>query len=266
MGRRKNKETTPVSPEASNASPTPCPSPNPEHRENATFDIVQCLFKALETPRVQEVLMEVMGPMLDLIVEEKVNKAKNEMKEEIEKVKRDCRKETNNIKLELEKLKSECEELKAYSYREDLIIKGLQVRPNADGKEEVMKLFHTEMGLSIPPNTISTVHPLPTKSALPERSERPNPPPIVVRFAVRDARNAVYHSRMRLKGKGIFIDEHLTPLRGKAMALARRLKRERKIEDCWTNNGKLLARLRSGKVVSFNAESELLSHTTPAHT
>ena len=81
---------------------------------------------------------------------------------------------------------------------------------------------------------------------------------------MRDARNAVYHSRMRLKEKDIFIDEHLTPLRGKAMAVARKLKRERKIEDCWTNNGKLLARLRSGRVVSFSSECELLKHTTPA--
>ena len=118
------------------------------------------------------------------------------------------------------------------------------------------------MKLDIPPTAVSTAHVLPAKPKDSSTGDAPRdatePPPVIVRFANRDARNLVYFGWKVLNGSNMFVEEHLTPQRAKLMAMARALRRERKIKGCWTANCNLYVRLLTERSANFSTESALL--------
>lgn len=228
---------------------------------------------ALDEQPVQDKLLSTFHDMIELIVSEKVEAARKDLNEKVRLMKKDFKETNESLAQELDKVKKENLQLKQYSYKEDLIIKGLDLgyaattdtKSEVSVKDKVLELVNDKMGLNINPESISTAHKLPTtynKQQLNAHGNMRNPlTKVIVRFSNRDARNKVYSKRMSLKhvSPGKFIDEHLIEESSRLMGLARKFKKDGKIKNCWTNNCKLYVRLCSDKSQEFSTEAELLS-------
>lgn len=252
-------------------------------KNNVTVENFQTLFEkalsdnftsvflnALNNDNIKDQLMSTFSGVIDLIVEEKVEKIKDDYNNKLKVMRKEQNDKICSLNKEITNLKLEQEELQQYSYREDLIVKGLDLgyaaaaNPNSDSncKGKVMDLFNKKMGLNIPENAISTAHQLPTRNVSTTHNRKPPPSKVIVRFCNRDIRNQVYDCRLRLKGAKTptYIDEHLIPERQKTFGLALRLKREGKIWRTWTKGCKLFASLGQDKrPFCFRTENELLS-------
>lgn len=232
----------------------------------------QTLQNALSTQGVQETLNAALGPLIELIVTQKVAEVEESFNAKIKDIKKRHDDELKVVKGELAMLQKRQGDLEQYSRREDLIIKGLQIPQTYAEKarnwnpsqtnsflesereeaisspslvESVTSFFEKDMGIQIPSGSISTAHPLPSKNG---------PSSIIVRFTSRDCRNRVYSRRFSLKGKKVYVDEHLTAANARLMYHGRQLKTTRKVLDCFTRNCNPFVRLLDRRVVSLNAE------------
>ena len=84
--------------------------------------------------------------------------------------------------------------------------------------------------------------------------------PVIVRFSSDRVRDRVVRARTSLKphnterrDKPIFVNEDLTAKRSKLAFATRQLKRQRKITDCWTVNGKILVKDNSNRIVEIRS-------------
>lgn len=222
--------------------------------------------KALGAQSVRDTLHEALGPLIELLVSQRVAKVEETFTEKVKELKREHESRIEELRGEINDMKQKQNDLEQYSKREDLIIKGLQVPQTFAEKvatqrgqgesdqarvsspsvvETVVNFFEKEMGVRVPTNSISTAHPLPSRSG---------PPSVIVRFSSRDVRNSIYSRRFTLKGRGLFVDEHLTPHNSKLMFHARKLKVSGKVLDCFTRNCSPYVRLVDRRVVPFSME------------
>lgn len=246
-------------------------------RNALTADNFASVFlKTLDDKDVQEKLLSTFHDMIELMVIEKVEVVKKDYDEKLKSVK-DAQKNVNDsLQREIDSLRKENMDLKQYSYREDLIVKGLDLgysgavgrtdeSSSADVKHKVLELFNSKMGLAVDPGSISTAHQLPSGKKQPTfsngRAQRFSSTKVIVRFNNRDVRNKVYESRMCLKhsSPALYIDEHLVEENGRLMAFARTLKKDGKIKGCWTRHCKLFVRLLNDKPCQFTSEADLMS-------
>ena len=172
----------------------------------------------------------------------------------------------------LEKKQDESEQ---YSRRNSLRVSGIKESDSEDVVEQVINLFNDQMSIS-PPITaedFDRVHRVGPKNAEKSRA-------ILVKFSTYPARNRVFRSKKLLKpdkkatpttggasdtnqskGRGtqkIFINEDLTKYRAQLLYQARTLKRQKKIEDCWSWDGSILIKNKAAKIIPVTNELDLL--------
>lgn len=237
-------------------------NPMPLTLDNFGFALEQ----ALGLQSVKETLQDALGPLIEILVSERVAKVEETFNAKLKDVKKEHERKVGEMREELKELRAKQNDLEQYSKREDLIIKGLHVpqtyaevsaplqangAPNPERVsstsviDTVTKFFTKDLGVQVPPNAISTAHPLPSRNGTPS---------VIVRFASRDVRNTIYASRFRLKGKGIYLDEHLTPANAQLMFHARKLKNNGRITDCFSRNCTPCVRLMNRKVVPLTTD------------
>lgn len=218
---------------------------------------------ALEQPEVQEALGRSLGALIELTVAEKVDEKCKVLQERVQQSIRAKDKEIKELREEICSLKKDQDELNAYSRREDLIIKNLEVKesysdrargtPSSEHSENVKRAFvdftKEKLGVDVPMTSISTAHSLPKKST--------GPPTYIVRFTNRDHRNMVFEKKWRLKGQGIYIEEHVTKDCSELLYKARVLKRSKKILDCSTRNCRAVVKTLDGRWITINSVTDI---------
>lgn len=162
---------------------------------------------------------------------------------------------------EIENLKGRIEELEQYSRVDDLIITGLKTKHRsyanataADGGEspqaELETLenqvvqFLTDKGLPIQNQHISACHTLPCKQSNAQQAPASRPPPaIIIRLVNRKYKSELLKQGFKLKGTGVYLNEHLTKKNADIAREARRLRKGKKIKATWSRNCKVFIRL-----------------------
>ena len=85
--------------------------------------------------------------------------------------------------------------------------------------------------------------------------------PVIVKFATTHVRDVVIRARRRLRESGrgptLYVNEDLTRRRATLAKKTRELKKEKKITDCWTFNGKVLVKTIDGTVKEIRADIDL---------
>jgi exosome complex exonuclease DIS3/RRP44 len=94
-----------------------------------------------------------------------------------------------------------------------------------------------------------------------------------VKFATYKVRDNVFRSKKNLKdvntaqpdesGQGrmkVFINEDLTKKRSTLLWNARKMKKDQKIQDCWTWDGTVLVKDNAAKIFPIHSYQELLTH------
>lgn len=228
------------------------------------------LLKAISSPSVVSAISKELESFIELSIDLRVTKAEQRLEAKMKEQVKDKDREIAGLKKDLQTMSSELEDLKSYSFREDLIIKGVDIKhsyaeranPESASMEipvtdQVLQFFEKDLDLKVPKEAVSTAHTLPQKSAPPTGSRRL--PKTIVRFSNRDWRNRVYAARFRLQGKNCFVEEHLTTHAQTILAKARELKRARSLHSCFSRNCKPFVRLTpSGRAIHISSVEELV--------
>ena len=112
----------------------------------------------------------------------------------------------------------------------------------------VLELVNNYLNVPLSDSDISIAHRIPAKGGSITGSRHPpttSPPPIIVRFTTRRARDAVYRARKTLATSrlGVYINENLIQRRAKLFQAARDLLKKKKIQRAWTFNGMVFIKL-----------------------
>lgn len=170
--------------------------------------------------------------------------------EEIQKLR-----ETVNLKdKKIEELEIRIDSLEQQSRSKDLIITGLDTkhrsyaRVTAGGDEgedappeEMQSLelqvhqYLSSKDINLETNSISSCYKLPNKN-------RNIKPMIVVQMVSQKQKSEVLRQTRKLKGTGIYINEHLTKKNAEIARWGRTLRKQNKIMATWTRNGKVYIR------------------------
>ena len=99
---------------------------------------------------------------------------------------------------------------------------------------------------------------------MPGADVQTRPRPVIVKFATAHARDVVIRARRRLRESGdgptVYVNEDLTRRRAALAKKTRQLKKSRKINDCWTFNGKVVVKTIDGVVNEIRSDVDLKIH------
>lgn len=197
-------------------------------------------------PAKQELLQRVLcSPMLREIAE---------LKEQVQQ------RNSRIIHLEnrVAELEGQNDALEQYTRRNSIRVSGI---PEEDGECCETKVLDTFKAMNVsPPITPDHIDRL-------HRVGKPNlasgkPRQIIVKFTSYRYRSKVMAQRSQLKNTGKYVNEDLTRKRAKVLFNARADKREGKIRDCWTNDGRILVRDLGGRIHHIPTLEELFKLTS----
>ena len=160
------------------------------------------------------------------------------------------------------KLEIDTDGVEQYSRRANLQISGLAERDGGEDTDElVLKVVNDNMGLVVERDDIERSHRLGRKT---DANGRPRTRPVIVRFTTERLRDDVFHARTKLKNHNtkhrdspIYINDDLTARRAKLAFDTRILKREKRIEDCWTTFGKVMVKTTTKLIKEIKSQADL---------
>ena len=160
---------------------------------------------------------------------------------------------------QVELLQSECDKLEQYSRRCNLRIH--VIPETGDGEDttlKVLELVNAKMAVTPPvaKEDIVVSHRLGK-----QRDTGDRPRAVIVVFSKITVRNDVIRARRRLRNTRdqhqVFVNEDLTQRRAALAAATRQLKRNQKIADCWTYNGKIVIKTLANAIKIISTQAEL---------
>lgn len=162
------------------------------------------------------------------------------------------RDENASLSRQLDEANQRIDDLESYTRRDSLIVSGLPLvnmaeaastsTSTASDSDSGLKGEHTaatesslltlfgKMNLKLSTTDISICHRL-------KSPKKSGPPPVIVKFTNRKARDLVYAARTQLKSTTVYINEDLTKRNSKIFAEARKLVKAKQIYKAWTNKG-----------------------------
>lgn len=115
-------------------------------------------------------------------------------------------------------------------------------------EDVVLDLFNNKMAIKLDPDDLENVHLLPSRN---------KPLLVIVRFVSRKKKYEVMKAKSTLKGKNIYINDHLTRLNAEVFKKTRELKKQNKLEATWTRNGKVFIKRTNGKIAEVANISDI---------
>ena len=136
-----------------------------------------------------------------------------------------------------------------YVRRMNLRIRGLTVGRNDDCRLVVTDFCRSRLHLSdFDVSKIEVAHIVPVRSGH-EGDNKPRKqakPDVIVKFRSREDRDAVIRKRKELKGTAFTVVEDLTSLN---VLTLNRVRKDERVDTCWTWNGRVYALLKSGSKI-----------------
>ena len=170
-----------------------------------------------------------------------------------EKNKKICHLEQTMVELE-----DKVDKLEKYSRRTSIRISGINENPGGENIETIMKTILVNMDVQdkINMQNIDRVHRI-GQIKTTNTSNRPRQ--IIVKFKDYSSKDTVMKNRKlhRATRPDVYISEDLTQMRSRLLYVARTIKRERNIQDCWSYDGRITIKDLNGKIRSINTESDL---------
>jgi hypothetical protein len=165
-------------------------------------------------------------------------------------------------------LRTELEGLEQYTRSDSVLVHGVPLPPSGQA-EDLLSTVPTVInsllpGVNLSPDLISAIHRLPSAAAgssagASQQSSR-KPPPVLIRFTRKLTRVNIMANRRFLKGKSISISDHLTPVRASILRKATALVTSSKLTGAWSQDGRILVKTLSNRVLQINQEAELAQY------
>ena len=219
-----------------------------------------CFLQVLESDEVLQTIIDKLNNQLSMVIDEKIQKIEHsltsQIKEQNEKMA--SLQATMDTLLNTNKtLEEKINRFEQESLQNTLLLSGHnfaetvaeRTNPNfIPDLSKIVQFFLREVGVDVSPNDIQHIRRISRKGS--------NVPTLQVSFRNMVSRNSIYKARFKLKGKNIYLNEMLTPVNAKYMFEARKLKKDKKIDDCFTLNG-IPTIKTAGKIVHIRSQCDL---------
>ena len=141
-------------------------------------------------------------------------------------------------------LELKCDEIEQYSRRNNVRIFGLPEKPEEKLLKDLPDFINKELHVSPPVKSEDICR---THRIGPPR--RDGPRAVILKLATYQASDRICSNRSKLKHSSyqVFINEDLTKHRSSLLWKARQMKKEKKITDTWTHDGRILIKTLKGK-------------------
>lgn len=212
----------------------------------------------MDMTEIKEIIREEIHASVTSAMKETMEKLESKWNEKYNSLKADLKsnKETQEETLtriveDVKYTTSGLQQLEEYSRKENVIIRGLDMK-NDESEEELMQKVEKlarSLGVDLQEVHVSTLHRLPTQSTS-------APPPVIVRLVNRWKKEQLIRASKEKRLKGIYISHQLTPEKFGLLRRALELKRNGRVKYVWTTGNKILARItdndRSIEVTGFD--------------
>jgi exosome complex exonuclease DIS3/RRP44 len=257
---------------------------------------VKAILLALTNDKVIEKFQEVITSPLDIEVKkvqdsnEKIitqvstlKDANNELRKEIAYLKKKVEeKDAKIIALEdkVNELEKKYDEMEQYSRRNSIRIKGLPERKDEDLLERFKYLTSNRLNVECDDMDVDRIHrvgpakPETTRDVLVKLTtyrakqmiykarsslRKPAEPPDVIdpEYDTEEERKKEREYQNDLSQRGIFINEDLTKFRSNLLWKARQMKRDKRLNDCWSYDGRIVVKNFQNKITTIFTEFDL---------
>ena len=166
------------------------------------------------------------------------------------------------LETRLSSCEADLDQLEQYSRRTNLRFFGVpESEKGEDTTSKLPTIVNETMGVTPPIVNADVVTSHRLGRRMPGADAQTRPRPVIVKFATTHVRDVVIRARRRLRESGggptLYVNEELTRRRAALAKKTRELKKEKKITDCWTFNGKVLVKTIDGTVREIRADIDL---------
>lgn len=188
----------------------------------------------------------------DLIKQSLRNIIRSELEEVVKPLKNEINKQRAIIKaLEAKTnvLEKSVDQQEQYTRRENLRLSGLKEEKDENLEEKVLDIVNNQMALSPPLHStdFARIH----RVGAPDPSK---PRQIIVKMNNYRVRARVFSNKKKLAGTPLSLNEDLTRIRSSILYRARQAKKQNKIQEAWSHDGRINVRDNKGKI-HFNVDT-----------
>ena len=191
------------------------------------------------------------GPLMD---EVRSLRAKCEEKDELIDSLSD---QVTALKCTIQSLEASNDDLEQYQRRNSLRISGIPEEDDEDCMELALKVANEKLRLD-PPLEVRDID----RTHRSGQRKPGKPKQILVKFATYHQRRRFYEARKSIytSGNTVFVNEDLTKTRGTILWTARKAKREEKLKECWSSDGRIFIRRQDNSKHQVKTLTELNDH------
>ena len=168
--------------------------------------------------------------------------------------------ENDSLRKRINQLENSLDSAEQYSRRNNLRISGLPETQN-ESTDDLVLAMSSAIGADMSIDDIDRSHRVGAKNNKSgETNSSSRPRDIIVKFVSYRSRDKFFRKRRGARSSGynnVYVDEDLTRNRSLTLFKCRELKRQGRIQDAWTSDGKILVKDRSGKIRSITPDGDL---------
>ena len=180
--------------------------------------------------------------------------------EKLEKLVMDKNETIKGLEDRLCQLEEQIDAQEQYSRRTSIRISGVTETAKENVEDEVMKIL-TPLKIAVNKTSINRAHRVGLKSGQ-GRPTDDKPRQIIVQFKDYPSKTLVMRNKRHIDREdfpNIYISEDLTKKRSQLLFRARETKRQKKISECWSYDGRIVIKDLSNNIVNISKEEDLMS-------
>ena len=166
--------------------------------------------------------------------------------------------ENDFLRKRVNQLENSLDAAEQYSRRNNLRISGLPESPN-ESTDDLVLAMSSAIGANVSLEEIDRSHRVGAKNHK-SGGNNPKPRDVIVKFVSYRSRQKMFKQRGAAKSNGyknVYVNEDLTRNRSFTLFRCRELKRQGRIQDAWSSDGKIIVKDRSGKIRPITPDGDL---------
>lgn len=194
-------------------------------------------------------LLEFIGKQVSSVVVTRIESLENSLTEKGEKIR--------YLEERIAQLEEQSDTQEQYSRRTSIRINGIKETQGEDVEKTFMSIMDGVAGITVTKNDINRAHRVGPKSSATNKSHSRQ---IIIQFKDYKSKVNIMRNKRhidRTEFPHVFINEDLTKKRANLLYKARCKKKDGKISDCWTYDGRLVIKDKDSNIKNINHEREL---------
>ena len=217
-------------------------------RGSSDHDMLDAIKEALHDDNVVAGLAKRIASVVTETIAARLNAMDKSLRDKDEKIKQ--------LEEHVNLVDAQLDHMEQYSRRSSVRVTGIKEQDGEDLDRIVNNLMDDMDVQDMDITNFNRMHRVGPRNSLTNKNHARQ---IIIQFKDYKSKTTFIKARKSLRGKhpNVYIAEDLTKPRSKLLYLARTLKKARKIQDCWSYDGRIMIKDLQGKIGSVNSEDDL---------